>query len=197
MVYQVKNMVRDVRIALDENPSGKALLPELDVETLSLDELIRSKLVEAVRRVEMAAPLHLLEAGHSFGDAVYWGDRESGWVVLPDDFMRLTGFRMSDWERTCHEAVTVEDPVYARQSSRYKGIRGNVQKPVCAVVNRPVGRVLEFYSCNSREAQVVEATYLPYPRIDEHEGIDIAERCYTDAVLAAAEMVRGTFAIDN
>lgn len=92
MVYQVKDMVRDVRIALDENPSGKALLPELDVETLSLDELIRSKLVEAVRRVEMAAPLHLLEAGHSFGDAVYWGDRGSGWVVLPDDFMRLTGF---------------------------------------------------------------------------------------------------------
>ena len=96
---------------------------------------------------------------------------------------------MSDWERTCHNAISVDDPLYDLQSSRFKGVRGNVQKPVCAVVNRAEGKALEFYSCNSEEAYVKRATYLPYPKIDDEEGIDISERCYTAVVYTTAALV--------
>lgn len=193
MIYKLTEIARDVRIAIDQNMTSEQLLATDDIETLSLEDIIRSKIGEAVRRVETAAPVHFLEEGHDFGDAVYWGDLESGWVLLPDDFMRLIAFRMSDWERTVYAAISVDDPLYAKQSSRYKGIRGNVQKPVCAVVNRAEGKALEFYSCNSEDAFVSRASYLPYPHIDEDDGIDISERCYTAVVYTVAALVLTTY----
>ena len=137
--------------------------------------------------------MYLLEEGHEFGEAVYWEDNGSGWVLLPDDFMRLIAFRMSDWERTCYNAISVDDPLYDLQSSRYKGVRGSVQKPVCAVVNRAEGKALEFFSCNSEDAYVKRATYIPYPKIDDEDGIDISERCYTAVVYTTAALVLTAF----
>lgn len=193
MIYKLAEIAREVRIAIDQNMTSEQLIATGDIETLSLEEIIRSKIVEAVRRVETAAPVHFLEEGHDFGDAVYWADLESGWVLLPDDFMRLIAFRMSDWERTVYAAISVDDPLYAKQSSRYKGIRGNVQKPVCAIVNRAEGKALEFYSCNSEEAYVSRASYLPYPHIDEDDGIDISEKCFTAVIYTVAALVLTTY----
>lgn len=193
MIYKVSDIVRDVRIALDQNMQGDQLLSTGDIDTLSLDEIIRSKIAEGVRRVEIEAPVHLLEEGHTFGDAVFWGDKGSGWILLPDDFMRLIAFRMSDWERTVYSAISADDDEYAKQSSRYKGIRGNVQQPVCAIVNRQEGKALEFYSCSGNSAQVVRASYIPYPRIDENGGIDISERCYTSVLYCIASLVLHTY----
>lgn len=187
-MYKIETVSQDVRIAIDENKTSEQLLGDEDIDTLSLNEIVRSKIEEAVRRVETTAPTFLLEEGHTFGDSVFW-DNNSGWTLLPDDFMRLIAFRMSDWERTCHNAISVDDPLYDLQSSRFKGVRGNVQKPVCAVVNRAEGKALEFYSCNSEEAYVKRATYLPYPKIDDEEGIDISERCYTAVVYTTAALV--------
>lgn len=189
MVYKIEIVERDVRIAIDENKTSEQLISDEDIDTLSLNDIIRSKIVEAVQRVESSAPTHFLEEGHSFGEAVCWEQNGSGWTLLPDDFMRLVAFRMSDWERTCYSAISADDPLYDLQSSRYKGVRGNVQKPVCAVVMRPEGKVLEFYSCNSEDAYVKRASYIPYPEIDEDDGIDISERCYTAVVYMTAALV--------
>ncbi len=189
MVYKIEVVEQDVRIAIDENKTSEQLIGDEDVDTLSLNEIIRSKIEEAVRRVESTAPVHLLEEGHNFGDSVFWEGDGSGWTLLPDDFMRLIAFRMSDWERTCYHAISVDDAQYDLQSSRYAGIRGNVQKPVCAIVNRAEGKALEFYSCNSEEAYVKRASYIPYPEIDDSDGIDISERCYTAVVYTTASLV--------
>lgn len=195
MVYKIPRIVRDVRIAIDQNMTNEQLLSVDDIDTLSLEEIIRSKIVEAVQRVEEEAPMFLLEEGHLFGnnEDIYWRDLESGWILLPDDFMRLVSFRMSDWERTVYHAISADDPLYKKQSSRYKGIRGNVQKPVCAIVNRPEGKVLEFYSCNSKNAEIIFASYLPYPRIDHNDTIDICEKCYGAIVYTIAALVYATY----
>lgn len=192
MIYKLADIARDVRVVLDQNNTSEQLITDEDVDTLSLEEIIRSKVEEAARRVGIAAPVHLLEEGHSFGDAIYWEEHESGWVLLPHDFMRLISFRMSDWERTVYDAISADDPIYQKQSSRYKGIRGNTQKPVCVIASRPEGKVLEFYSCKSEEAYVSRGQYLPYPKIDPSGGIDISERCYTAVVYMAAALVHET-----
>ena len=106
MVYKIEVVERDVRIAIDENKTSEQLISDEDIDTLSLNDIIRSKIVEAVRRVESSAPVHYLEEGHVFGDAIYWESNGSGWTLLPDDFMRLVAFRMSDWERTCYMAIS-------------------------------------------------------------------------------------------
>lgn len=189
MIYKEKDIVRDVRVCLDQNMTDGQLLHAEDSDTLTLDEIIKSKITEGVRRVHSIAPARLLERGHSFGDAVYWNDLESGHVLLPRDFMRLIIFEMSDWERPVTSAISDTEPAYALQRQRVKGLRGTAQKPVCVISERPEGSVLEFYSCKSKEAYVSRALYLPYPCIDRTGGVDISERCYTAAVYAIASLV--------
>ena len=186
MIYQIDKIMQDVRICIDQNMMSDALLDTGDIDTLALDEIIKSKIVEAIQRVHLEAPNVLLEGGHNFGDAVYWGELESGWVLLPLDFLRLVVFEMDDWEQAVYTAISTDDPEYEKQRSRFKGIRGTAQRPVCAIAIRPEGRVLEFYSCKSTDAQVSRAMYIPYPSIDEDGGVDVCERCYKAVVYTAA-----------
>lgn len=182
-------MCRAVKVAIDMNRGDEPLIMEGDTDTLTLDEIIYAKLADAVRAVEMEAPLTMLESGHDFGDDnVFIGEDGKGFIILPNDFMRLISFRMSDWQRTIYEAISESDPQYALQSSRFKGICGNPEKPVVAVVRRSEGKVLEFYSCKSDTATVAQATYLPIPKIDRDGGIDVAEDCYRAAVYRAASL---------
>lgn len=186
MIYQLDKIMEDVRICIDQNMESEALVESGDIDTLALDEIIKSKILEAIQRVHVEAPNYLLESGHNFGDAVYWREMESGWVLLPQDFMRLVVFEMDDWEQAVYHAISTDDPEYEKQRSRIKGIRGTSQKPVCAIAIRPEGRVLEFYSCKTTDAQVSRAMYLPYPKIDEDNGVDVCERCYNAVVYTAA-----------
>ena len=192
MIYQVDKILQDVRVCIDQNASSESLLNEGDADTLSLDDIIRSKILESIQTVHLEAPNYLLENGHNFGDAVYWGDQESGWCLLPLDFMRLVVFEMSDWEQAVYTAISTDDPEYDRQHSRFKALRGTAQRPVCAIGMRPEGRVLEFYSCKSTDATVSRAIYIPYPSIDEDNGVDISERCYRAVVYAIASMTLTT-----
>lgn len=190
MIYQVNNIKRDVRIALDEDRTSEALLQDGDSDVLKLDQIIESKIVEAVQRVHQEAPYYLLEAGKNFADrAVYWNTNDtSGWLILPNDFMRLVVYEMSDWERPVYGAISTLDPEYAKQRSRVKGIRGCAERPVVAIGMRPVGKVLEFYASKEADAQITKAVYVPYPVVDEYGGIDISERLYKAVVYTAAAL---------
>lgn len=199
MIFQVAKILQDVRVCLDENRTDTALILNGDEETLRLNEIIRSKIEEGVRRVHMAAPYYLLEQGHNFdeveGVALYWGDMESGWILLPQDFMRLVVFEMDDWERPVYDVITPDDPAYARCRSRIKGVRGTAERPVCALGVRPAGRVLEFYSCKTEEARMRRGVYIPYPKIEdvtveqvEVPSVDISERCYDAVVYTVAAL---------
>lgn len=192
MFYPTAQMIKDVKVAIDQNRSSESLLGEGDIDTLSFDEVISEKLVDAVRLVEMEAPVLLLESGHAFvkaGDKNVFIDSVSGkgYVILPDDFMRLISFRMSDWERTVYESISESDASYKLQSSKWKGVCGSPEKPVVAIVRRAEGKVLEFYSCKDGGATVIQATYQPYPKI-ANGGIDIAEDCYRASVYRAASL---------
>lgn len=184
-VYQMKKVVGDVRVLLNENMSGEVLEGLGDVDTLSLDELIAFKVVDGVNRVHATAPIRLLENGHNFGDGVYWADEHSGWVLLPADFMRLIVFEMDDWSRGVFSAIDEEDVHYPIQHSRWRGVRGTTEHPVCAVVWSSEGRVLEFYSCRSRAATVKRAVYVPYAQV-VNGGVEISKRCYTAVLYVVA-----------
>ncbi len=188
MIVQAEKMAKDVRIAVDMNHDSTPLLLEDDIDTISFNDIIYAKLTDAVRMVEMEAPLHLLEQGHQFGENIVWGDGGKGWLILPDDFMRLVVFKMSDWRHSVSEAITQDDSKYSRQWAKWKGICGNTEKPVVAIVKRAEGNVLEFFSCNDDTATVEQAVYIPLPRIDLDGGIDVSEKCYKAAVYRAGAL---------
>ena len=106
MTVQATEMAKAVRVAIDMNKDDEPLFVEGDTDTLTLDEIIMAKLADAVRLVEMEAPATMLESGHDFGDNIFIGEDGKGFVILPEDFMRLISFRMSDWKRTVFEAIS-------------------------------------------------------------------------------------------
>lgn len=189
MTYDADGIIRDVKVALDLNMDSTPLAELGDVDTLALDDIIRSKIADAVRRVEITAPTHLLDAWHDFSDAeISWNGDGTGYVPLPSDFMRLVGFRMSDWKRTVFTPLLADSAEYAMQSSRFRGIRGNPQKPVCAIVMHNEGLALEFYSCRDEEQAIVHAAYIPQPEIKDN-NIEVCADCYRAAVYMAASLV--------
>lgn len=191
-VYRIENIAKDVRIALDRNGSSAALADIGDVDTLTIDEIIISKIIEGIKHVHSAAPAYLLDGATSFAGTVNWEDKECGWILLPNDFMRFVSFKMDDWSRPVYSCSTTDDIEYEKQSSRFKGLRGTSQKPLCFIAIRPGGRALEFYSSKSTNAEVEMATYLPYPQI-ESDSVKICSRCYDAVIYTIAALVLMTF----
>lgn len=183
--YLIEDMKRDVRIAFDENAVSGELLTDSDKDTLTLEEIIISRIPVAARIVETISPLPLLGGGEAFGESIGWESEPGygmGFILLPDDFLRLVSFQMSDWDRAVSQTITESDPIYQMQQSRFGGVRGNPQKPVVAIVNQPAGMVLEFYSCTAGEdVYIKQGRYIPIPKIKD-DMIELPPKIY-DAVV--------------
>lgn len=169
MEFAVEDLMLQVRVALDENSSSVALQELREVDTLTVDELIESKLVPAALVVQRDAPRHLLDAGEPFAGELRWESAVGigrGELTLPEDFLRLVSFRMSDWRRDVTEAIYEDDPRYALQLSAFAGVRGCPEKPVVAIIQTAEGLALEVYSSTEGETvRVDRARYLPRPLI--------------------------------
>lgn len=199
MEYNISDIIAEAKVALDENVDSSALSGLGDVDTLKLDEIIESKVVDAARIIESNAPAHLLDSGRAFGESIGWDGQPgygAGYIHLPDDFMRLVCYQMSDWDYAVILAITEDSPQYQLQRSRFGGVRGNPQKPVVAITSQPIGLVLEFFSCYSGEnAFIKKARYIPMPRI-RNGKIELCEKLrravvYYTAYLAALSLGDG------
>lgn len=173
---------------MDENNSSAKLLDEEDIDTLTLNEIIRSKIEEGVSAAVAVCPLNLLEISKGIRGAISWQGNGRGSLLLPDDFFRLMEFRMSDWERPVHEAISADDARYEMQFSRYRGIGGTPQRPVVAITRHPEGLTLEFFTCRSESATIAHGIYYPTPSIDIHDGIEIPRRCHRGALYKIASL---------
>ena len=193
MIYQMLTIKHDVRVCLDENLTTTALQGIADQETLSLDDLIVSKVLEAVKQAHNDAPYYMLEGKDFSSESVTWNTNDtSGVISLPVDFMRLVMFEMSDWERPVYTAISTLSPEYSKQKSRHKGIRGNAERPVVAIGMQPAGRTLEFYASKTNQATISRALYMPIPVIDINDGVDISEQCYQAVLYMTAGLVKAT-----
>ena len=201
MLYAVTALMEEIRVILDQNKVSTQLFDTGDIDTLTLDEIIRSKIVDATRVVVLNAPNHLLDGGvdggKHFGESISWDSGQvgdgKGSIDLPSDFLRLICFQMSDWSRPVTEAINENHPKYFLQASRYSGIRGCPEKPVVAIVHTAVGLTLEFFSCISGEAvKVKKARYVALPKIDVNDNIEICEKLKSATVYHAASLVATT-----
>ena len=201
MLYAVTALMEEIRVILDQNKVSTQLLDTGDIDTLTLDEIIRSKIVDATRVVVLNAPNHLIDGGvdvgPNFGESISCDSGQAGYgkgsIDLPRDFLRLICFQMSDWSRAVTEAINENHPKYAMQASRYSGIRGCPEKPVVAIVHTAVGLTLEFFSCIDGEGvKIKKARYIAMPKIDTNDEIDICEKLKAATVYHAASLVATT-----
>ena len=179
--YQVSELTKEIRVAIDSNRNSDQLAGIGDMDTLALDEIIGSKIAEAARVVVLNAPSYLLDGGDSLEATVAWNGT-SGRMVLPADFLRLVVFKMSDWSRAVTVPISENDPLYAQQSSRWAGVKGNPQKPVVAIVPDADGLVLEFYTS---KGEVEKASYIAVPKVTDGK-IVLCEKLHDATVYYAA-----------
>ncbi len=166
----LSDIIREVKIILDENITESFI--EGDPDQLQLKDHIEARILDAVRHIHEAAGSEMLDDGlpiPTSGQSVLQINPDgTGYVRLPDDFMRLVIFKMTKWKRPVVEAISDTDPRYFPQKSRFSGIRGGVDKPVCALTTGNASKILEFYSLapGEEDNSVEKARYLPLPVIE-------------------------------
>ena len=148
------SIINFVKAKLDE------LIPEGEGVTFKLSDspnisdpynlLINAHLDEATKDVILGAPLSVLvpiKDSVTTGTPFASGSLQ-GYVSLPNDFLRLSQFKMADWERIVEIPITPTDPLYKSQSNEF--LRGGTAKPVAVLSWRnnsgTVVRILEYYS---------------------------------------------------
>lgn len=203
--YKVNEIVKEVRIAIDQNMDGTMLSDFGDYDTLALDEIIQSKIVDGAKLIIGAAPIHMIGKGITTVEKpnveynkVFDNDkRYYAQVAVPNDYFRLVSFRMADWLMpvTEEEVITPTDAEYALQRSRVEGVRGCPERPVLAFVpNIESGDndyCFEAYSCAGKSA--CSYTYLSNPQINKSGEISLPERLYRPIVYAIAYLATIAF----
>lgn len=198
--YLVSDIVRDVRIAIDQNQDAESMENFGDVDTLDLSNLIKDKIEDAAKLIMKAAPLHMIGKGVNpnnleiLYEKVYEGDSQCYAVVkLPKDYMRCVTFRMEDWllPITGSDIITPESPEYALQRSRVVGVRGNKERPVLALVPYVADATEEdkteycYEAYSTDDKKQCDFTYLPIPTISK-DKISLPSRLYRAVVYAIA-----------
>ncbi len=170
----VDHIRKRVRACLDELGLNDACFMEEDQDSIELNSTIESKILEAVKYVHSNASHYLLD-GIALDGSMTIDNDGAGRLKLPDNFLRMISFKMSDWIRPVCDVVTEYDAEYHKQSDEYA--RGTWESPVCALVKTKDGDMLEFYSCKSGSATITHALYVPLPVFEDVKHLSCVSVC--------------------
>ena len=175
--------MKEVRIALDINNNPERLLREEDIDTLTEEEIIRSKLQQA------ALIVIVWDSGQR--------GRGPGRILLPEDFLRLITFKMSDWSYPLNNILPQSDPRILMQRSKFVGIQGSPSRPILTLEQDVHGTWLVFHSSREGESVFIQqARYLPIPKIVDNE-LNINEKLIPALIHSTASLVAMSFGEDD
>ena len=140
----VDTIVSDVRICLDEIGMNEAELIG-GTDSGDMDDIIKSKIPDAIRYVYLNADLALISPSMGTGTEV--SDR-NGMVTIsiPNTFLRLVYAKLEDWAFSATEAIMYTDKRYATLKNPIT--TGYPDNPKAAIYDGDgdVDRKLELYS---------------------------------------------------
>lgn len=144
-------LINAVKTKVDEvAPADEGVMFMQSSDDKPVDNFVDGLLDESAKEVLMFAPSSKLD-GVLCTDVPH-GDKDgSGYVFLPDDFLRLLEFKMAEWKISVCDFVEKDSPVGRMQGNKY--LRGGVCKPVCVLGRREGRRVLEYYSVRKHEVE--------------------------------------------
>lgn len=145
-------IIKKVLARLDEVSHSESidLVPDPTISLL-LDEGIDTFL--------LMVPNHLIK-DHLYdfsagSNEVY--DHYTGFITLPENYLKLVRFRMHSWKRPVTEPIYPSSPEYVLQSNKY--LRGTPDRPIAAIRYSPdyETQVCEYYSVYENDHSVTEA----------------------------------------
>lgn len=153
-------LVNKVKTLLDEISPLNAMIVDVGVEDGNpVDQIVESLLDESAIELLLKAPFYRLDISSYDADPVQDElDGTTGYITLPDDFLRLVYFRMSDWLRPVTTLAIKGDEISMRQYNKH--IRGGVARPVGVLSKTGEGMIVEYYSTNAKQHQVADFQYV-------------------------------------
>ena len=190
--YEIDNIVKEVRLIIDENEDNEKLITEADEVASNTDAITKAMVVQGIDTVHRLAPLWRLSplgVGYTVSLAEYKKGKRG---YLPTDFLRLVYAEAEDWPGLMSDTVDIDSDEYKMQSSKFAGIRGSVEKPVVAIVPGMIipaakgadaqgtdpGLIIEVYTTNK---PTVNIAYVKKANVTNNK-VEIAEKC-KEAVL--------------
>lgn len=189
MNYLFDEIVARVRVALDENQVENAVVESDD--TLELDDIISQKVLMAARQVLLTAPLPLVSIdciSRMPSDGwvqVTIGGRVALVSALPDDWLRLSSARVSDWHRAVSVAVGETDEITLTVFSDFDGIAPSAERPLVVIGEDSSGQM--ELRLHGGSGGTVSVSYVALPSI-ENGIIRLPERLEDAVVYLAAAM---------
>ncbi|MEG1999689.1 MAG: hypothetical protein RR015_06710, partial [Bacteroidales bacterium] len=158
------------------------------VDGVGIEYYIENKLQESLIKVFIASPSYLLEqidaretvTPERFQDG-------SGRIVLPEDLLKMSLFKMRGWRRGVTQFLDTANPVAELQNNTYT--MGGIAKPAVIIYMADGGkRVLRYYSLPTelRNHEVEEALYVRIPDLSiplEINEILLPSVTYTTAAM--------------
>jgi len=151
-------LINAVKSKIDElTASGDTLIVDVGLEdSKPIDVIIESLLDESAKEVLLKAPIHRLNvSSHSAVASIDPARSYTGYITLPDDYVRLVEFKMEEWERPVVEFHANNSLVAQRQHNKW--LRVKTSKPVAVLSSRVSGGsvipVVEYYSV--RQSHIV------------------------------------------
>lgn len=193
MTCTVANIKRDIRIALDQNMSSTVLATLGDVDTLSLDDIIESKIEDAAEAVLMKAPLSFIGDVSTSISGLFTnnvrGNRIVGKQALQAGFLRLVSFKLPSWPHALHDVLPSSSPLYLQVQSPY-GVCGTSDRPLIFIVpdTSAGNKSLEIYSPANTTEQPDISLCVTKPAIDGG-NIALASMLVRPTVYYAAYLV--------
>lgn len=197
---KVSEMVAHVRGILERNMITTQQEGWQNVETLSLNNLIREMLTEAVDIVADRAPVDMFSdvSEAEFGGS---GTGPLSTVVLDDDASRIVEIHCDTWEHDVTILTAKDNPLYKQAKNKWCKTVGVYERPIVVPGMSGGGiRILELYPAGNK----LEVYYVPKAEIftdDEdveenengefvkHEQINCDKMLYESACWYAAYLV--------
>lgn len=146
-------IIKKVQLKLDE-------ITPYDSGEIVNDSFIDELLDDSAKTLQLKLPGYLsapvnmdIESGTDNGDG-------SGFIQLPDDYIRLVTFKMTEWLIAVTVPITEDNPKYNLQKNPY--LRGKPNKPVLVIRNifdSTSKKILEYYSVLSNHT-IERAMYI-------------------------------------
>lgn len=156
-------LIEQVRISLDQNIRELTVLRS-DDGTLSLDDIIRQKLMMSAKWLLERAPLSEIDY-HLPLTKKDAPTQEDGYlaIALPADYLRLYCVKVSSWDIPLSEPLPKESEWGMIAKSEFPGIRPNGHRPL--LLMSETNSQLE---CYGSPGTVERAEYIPLPKVDSN-----------------------------
>lgn len=155
-------IINSVKLRIDELTPIDGLVVDVGLEEdKPIDAFISGLLDECAIDVLMHVDISRIDVKSLNADSIGHDDG-SGHVALPDDFIRLAKFKMTEWQRPVYEFAT--GALAHRQHNIYT--RGGISKPVCVMGHRGGKRVLEYYSVKKNHT-IEDFQYVPRMKAED------------------------------